>query len=97
MSAFDVWKDKFARQGQFLLDLGWLVLALVVAYLLRFDFRIPSEMRTLLWAQLPWVVLIQFLRGVWTQVPGEEIQGLRRQQRAFEGELAEDSFARRGK
>jgi FlaA1/EpsC-like NDP-sugar epimerase len=66
------WKDRFARQAQFVLDLATLTIAFVLAYLLRFDFRIPSEYRLHLWTQLPYVVLIQFvmlfLTGIYTFV-----------------------------
>ena len=66
------WKDRFARQLQLLLDLTVLSVAFVVAYLLRFDFHIPSEIRQHLWTQLPYVVLLQFstlfLTGIYSFV-----------------------------
>ena len=54
------WKDHAIRQLQFVLDLAVLVLAFLLAYLLRFDFDIPSEFRVHLWTQLPYVVALQF-------------------------------------
>ena len=60
------------RQVQLLVDLGVLVAAFVLAYLLRFDFAIPPSSRGALVFQLPWVVLLQasllFLTGILTFV-----------------------------
>jgi FlaA1/EpsC-like NDP-sugar epimerase len=55
---------------QFTLDIGVLVLAFVVAYLLRFEFSLPEGELNNLVQQLPYVVLVQFaalaLAGVYS-------------------------------
>ena len=52
---------ELSRQVQFGLDLLCLVFAFLMAYLLRFDFVIPTEFKHQFLVQLPYVVLIQFL------------------------------------
>jgi FlaA1/EpsC-like NDP-sugar epimerase len=60
------------RRVQFLLDLGALVTAFYLAYLLRFEFQIPDSWHTRVILQLPLVVMIQFsallLTGIYTFV-----------------------------
>ena len=58
------------RALQFTLDIGVLVLAFVIAYLLRFEFALPEGELNNLVQQLPYVVLVQFaalaLAGVYS-------------------------------
>ena len=55
------WARHLRREVQYVLDLSLLAAAFVLAYLLRFDFRIPTEYQVYALAQLPVVVLAQFL------------------------------------
>jgi len=55
------WGWLFVKLVQLGLDLTALTTAFALAYLLRFDFRIPPEPLRLAVQQLPWVVLAQFL------------------------------------
>ena len=66
-----LWNTRLATKAlQFALDLGVLVAAFVLAYLLRFDFHIPKRDLHCGLIQLPYVALIQFamlaLAGVYT-------------------------------
>src|SRR6266511_1558148 len=58
------------RRIQFFLDLLILAASFQLAYLLRFDFRVPKEMAATASAQMPVVILIQvvalFLAGVYS-------------------------------
>ncbi|MDX1502750.1 MAG: nucleoside-diphosphate sugar epimerase/dehydratase [Thermoanaerobaculia bacterium] len=56
-----VWARHLRREVQFLLDLGSLTAAFALAYLLRFDFRLPADFAGRALVQLPLVVLIQFV------------------------------------
>jgi FlaA1/EpsC-like NDP-sugar epimerase/lipopolysaccharide/colanic/teichoic acid biosynthesis glycosyltransferase len=47
------------RHVQYLLDLFLLAAAFGLSYLLRFDFKLDQRVRTELFAQLPWVLLLQ--------------------------------------
>ncbi len=70
------------RLVQFTLDLGTLVTAFLLAYLLRFEFEIPPKYLSQAFHQLPYVVLLQFailaLLGVysfiWRYVGIEEVK-----------------------
>jgi len=70
------------RLVQFTLDLGTLVAAFLLAYLLRFEFEIPPKHLSQAFHQLPYVVLLQFailaLLGVysfiWRYVGIEEVK-----------------------
>lgn len=70
------------RQLQFLLDLGTLVLAFGLAYLLRYDFQVPKEELDSALVQLPVVLVVQlaaiFLFGIsnfiWRYVGMAEIK-----------------------
>ncbi len=53
------------RRTQFVLDFFVLVLAFLLAYLLRFDFEIPPRQIYQLMIQLPYVVLIQLCALIW--------------------------------
>ncbi len=59
-----------SRGLQFLLDIATLVVAFVVAYLVRFEFAVPAKELGNAFQQLPYVVLIQFgalaLAGVYS-------------------------------
>jgi FlaA1/EpsC-like NDP-sugar epimerase len=55
------WARHLRREVQYLLDLTLLVAAFSLAYLLRFDFRVPPEYQIYGLAQLPVVVLMQFI------------------------------------
>lgn len=61
-----------SRRVQFVLDLGVLVAAFVLAYLLRFEFEIPDPWWDRVVIQLPMVVMIQFstllLTGIYSFV-----------------------------
>jgi FlaA1/EpsC-like NDP-sugar epimerase len=54
-------------------DLGAAVFAWVVAFLLRFNFEVPTEYAGMMWRHLPWVVAVQasvfwyfgLYRGIW--------------------------------
>jgi FlaA1/EpsC-like NDP-sugar epimerase len=50
-----------SRRFQFFLDLLALVAAFVLAYLLRFDFRVPADVALAALGQLPYVVLVQLV------------------------------------
>jgi len=76
-------RARFAvRTLQFALDLGTLAAAFVLAYLLRFEFRLPQREVSDLLMQLPWVVLIQFATlaffgtysFIWRYVGFEEVK-----------------------
>lgn len=54
------WTRLLNRRLQFLLDVLVLMIAFVVAYLLRFDFAIPQEWLRNILVQLPYVVFLQF-------------------------------------
>lgn len=54
-----LWSRLLSRRAQFALDVVVLALALVVAYLLRFEFQLEATNQERLLAQLPLVVLIQ--------------------------------------
>ena len=57
-----VWTTRLmTRSLQFLVDMGVLASAFVLAYLLRFDFNIPDHELHHALLQLPYVVLTQFL------------------------------------
>lgn len=56
-----IWTRHLRREVQYLLDLSILAAALVLAYLLRFDFQVPAVHRKAALVQLPLVVLIQFV------------------------------------
>src|SRR6185295_1021308 len=64
------WARLLNRRIKFTMDLATLVAAFALAYLLRFDFNIPSDNLLAGLRQLPYVVLIQFgtlaLAGVYT-------------------------------
>ncbi len=66
------WTNLLTRQMQFVMDLFVLILAFILAYLLRFDFHIPEYWLITAMTQVPYVVLIQFtvliLTGVYTFV-----------------------------
>lgn len=72
----------YLRQLQFLLDLGILAGAFAFAYLLRYEFDVPSMERSRFLVQLPVVMLLQvsayFLTGihtfVWRYVSLSEVQ-----------------------
>ncbi|MDY7092242.1 MAG: sugar transferase [Acidobacteriota bacterium] len=74
------------RQAQFLLDLGVLAAAFVLAYLLRFEFRIPADEQHNLLIQLPYVLVLQlaayFLTGIhnfaWRYISLSEVQAFLR-------------------
>src|SRR5215472_8344902 len=55
-----MWTKILSRRVQFALDLWVLILAFVLAYLLRFEFVIPREWHHAFLVQLPYVVLLQF-------------------------------------
>jgi FlaA1/EpsC-like NDP-sugar epimerase len=55
------WTRHLRREVQYILDLSLLTVAFVLAYLLRFDFRVPPEYQVFGLAQLPVVVLLQFV------------------------------------
>lgn len=55
-----IWAWSLHRRTQFLLDLGVLTAAFLLAYLLRFDFHVPQYAREYALVQLPLVVLLQF-------------------------------------
>jgi FlaA1/EpsC-like NDP-sugar epimerase len=55
------WARHLRREVQYVLDLSLLTAAFALAYLLRFDFRIPPEYLVFGLAQLPVVVLTQFV------------------------------------
>lgn len=55
------WSHHLRREVQYILDLSLLVAAFALAYLLRFDFQIPREYLVFGLAQLPVVVLAQFV------------------------------------
>jgi FlaA1/EpsC-like NDP-sugar epimerase len=63
-------QPRLTRGLQFALDLAALVLAFVLAYLLRFEFAVPEQDLNNAFQQLPYVVLIQFgalaLAGVYS-------------------------------
>jgi FlaA1/EpsC-like NDP-sugar epimerase len=65
-----IWSRFFSRQAQFVLDISVLCLALIVSYLLRFEFQLDSSQLQRLLAQLPLVLLIQIgalvLAGVYS-------------------------------
>ncbi len=67
-SASPWWTRHFRREIQQALDLAVLALAFGLAYLLRFDFEVPDVYRLRMLAQLPGVVLLQFLMLVFTGV-----------------------------
>jgi len=58
------------RGLQFTLDIGVLVVAFILAYLLRFEFALPEGELNNAIEQLPYVVLVQFaalaLAGVYS-------------------------------
>jgi len=54
------WQRLLSRQFQFLLDVGVLVVAFLVSYVLRFEFSVPAVNVKNLMVQLPLVVLLQF-------------------------------------
>ena len=56
-----VYARHLRREVQYLLDLGALVTAFCLAYLLRFEFSIPPDNLSFGLVQLPIVVLLQFL------------------------------------
>ncbi len=66
------WTRLLYRQVQLFLDLAGLVCAFVLAYLLRFDFHIPSDEAHRMLVQLPAVVVLQFaalaLAGIYSFV-----------------------------
>ncbi|MCH7666741.1 MAG: polysaccharide biosynthesis protein [Acidobacteria bacterium] len=76
------WTRHLRREVQFLLDLGVLSAAFFVAYLFRFDFRIPQQQLRDAFVQLPFVVLLQFAcllmigvyHFVWRYIGMAEIQ-----------------------
>ncbi len=76
------WVRHLRREVQYLLDLCVLMAAFALAYLLRFDFTIPEEYLERGLAQLPIVVLLQFvvilLSGiysfVWRYIGMAEVQ-----------------------
>ncbi|MDX1383356.1 MAG: polysaccharide biosynthesis protein, partial [Thermoanaerobaculia bacterium] len=76
------WSGHLRREYQLVLDLAWLATALVVSYLLRFEFWLPGPHRLGLLVQLPIVVLVQFLclhflgvySFVWRYVGMAEVQ-----------------------
>ena len=53
------WSRLLTRQVQFVLDLGVLVGAFCIAYLLRFDFDLPRGLGNVALIQLPVVLLVQ--------------------------------------
>ena len=55
------WARHLRREVQYFLDLSLLAAAFALAYLLRFDFQIPSDYLVYGLAQLPVVVLAQFV------------------------------------
>jgi len=55
-----LWSWSLHRRTQFVLDLATLTAAFLLAYLLRFDFRIPEHILANALVQLPLVVLLQF-------------------------------------
>lgn len=55
-----LWSWSLHRRTQFVLDLATLTAAFLLAYLLRFDFRIPERSLGYAMVQLPLVVLLQF-------------------------------------
>ncbi|MEP6995977.1 MAG: hypothetical protein ABI968_15755, partial [Acidobacteriota bacterium] len=61
---------RLTRGLQFALDTAMLVLAFILAYLLRFEFAVPEKEISNAFQQLPYVVLIQFaalaLAGVYS-------------------------------
>lgn len=75
------WVRHLRREVQYALDLAVLLGAFFLAYLLRFDFRIPPEYVNRAIAQAPTVLLIQFLvivssgiyRFVWRYVGMAEV------------------------
>lgn len=63
------WSRRYlTRHMQFTLDLSVLVMAFILAYLLRFDFAIPEPETRHLLLQLPYVVAVQFTLLVLTGV-----------------------------
>ena len=56
-----LWTRHLRREVQYLLDLSILALALILAYLVRFEFQVSPEHRQAALFQLPLVVLIQFV------------------------------------
>lgn len=78
--------EGYRRQAQFLLDLGVLAAAFVLAYLVRFEFRIPADEQHNLLTQLPYVLVVQlaayFLTGIhnfaWRYISLSEIQAFLR-------------------
>jgi len=54
------WQRLLSRQFQFLLDMGVLVVAFLVSYVLRFEFSVSADNVKSLMVQLPLVVLLQF-------------------------------------
>ncbi|MFQ5350482.1 MAG: polysaccharide biosynthesis protein, partial [Thermoanaerobaculia bacterium] len=76
------WTRHLHREVQYVLDLSLLVAAFALAYLLRFDFRIPPEYLVNGLAQLPVVVLSQFVivlfggiyAFIWRYISMAEIQ-----------------------
>jgi FlaA1/EpsC-like NDP-sugar epimerase len=55
------WTRHLRREIQLVLDLGVLIAAFVLAYLLRFDFQVPADYQQRALVQLPFVVLLQLL------------------------------------
>lgn len=55
------WDSLLTRRVQLMLDLWIFLLALCLAYLLRFDFNIPQEWRLPILLQAPLIVVIQFI------------------------------------
>src|ERR1051325_10051546 len=64
------WARLLNRRTQFTMDLVTLVAAFALAYLLRFDFNIPTAYLLAAVRQLPYVILLQFsalmLAGVYS-------------------------------
>jgi FlaA1/EpsC-like NDP-sugar epimerase len=54
------WQRLMSRPGQYIVDIAMLAAALVVSYLLRFEFVIPENQFHNLLVQLPLVLLLQF-------------------------------------
>ena len=67
-----LWTRLLYRQVQLLMDIAVLLGSFVVAYLLRFDFRIPEPELARMMVQLPLVLLLQFaalaLAGIYSFV-----------------------------
>ncbi len=62
------WARHLRREVQYALDLSLLVAAFAIAYLLRFDFRIPPEYLVFGLLQLPVVVLGQFIIALFSGI-----------------------------